>query len=172
LANELDCAYVSFATSSHNNKQILDEIKNIVINNVLKNDDIIIVMLTYPYRGGTNPISDFIKMEELLKPYRHFYFNGFYPMFKHEIYLDIPDYFIDSERSMLDMLIDYEQKNPNCEPIWEYSRRIEWNDESRNKDTIYHPNMFGYKLIGKHIYSKIKDKKIDPNNKIKNNKLL
>ena len=79
---------------------------------------------------------------------------------------------IDSERSMLDMLIDYEQKNPNCEPIWEYSRRIEWNDESRNKDTIYHPNMFGYKLIGKHIYSKIKDKKIDPNNKIKNNKLL
>jgi hypothetical protein len=172
LSNEFDCAFVTFARSGQNNREIFNDIKNLVLSNVLKGDDIIIVMLSYPYRGKTNPISDFEDMEELLNPYIHFYFNGFYPMFKNETYNNIPNYFIDPESTMLEMLINYEKKNPETKPIWEYDRKIEWNSEIINRDIIYHPNMFGYKLIAKHIYKKLKEKNFNLDNKIKNKKFL
>ena len=65
LAEKLDCPFVTMAVEGRNNKEILDEIKNVVTSGVLKNDDIIIVMLTYPYRRGANPIDTFDKMEEV-----------------------------------------------------------------------------------------------------------
>lgn len=172
LANELDCPFVTFAKEGYNNTQILDEIKSVVSSNILKNDDIIIVMFSYPYRYASNPIDDFEKIEKLLKPYCHFYFNAFYPMFKNEIYETIPENFIDPNTSMLDMLINYELQNPKAKSVWEYSSTIEFTQEIKNNDIIYHPNMFGYKLIGKHIHEKIKNKKLNSDSIIKNNKFL
>jgi hypothetical protein len=93
-------------------------------------------------------------------------------MFKNEIYETIPENFIDPNTSMLDMLINYELQNPKAKSVWEYSSTIEFTQEIKNNDIIYHPNMFGYKLIGKHIHEKIKNKKLNSDSIIKNNKFL
>ena len=35
-------------------------------------------MFSYPYRNATSPIEDYKEYENVLKNYKHFYFNSFY----------------------------------------------------------------------------------------------
>ena len=92
----------------------------------------------------------------MLKPYKHFYFNSFYPTFKNEEEFDttkLPDYFINPNECVSDILRNYEIANDVS--VWEYGSRSVWNDEKNFYEGDYHPNLLGYKLIAEYIYKKI-----------------
>jgi hypothetical protein len=175
LANKLDCAYVNFSACGRGNHRSLDELKKIIEDNMLKQSDIIIVMFSYPYRDNLLPIETYEKFEKLLKPYVHFYFNAFYPMFKDEKNFDIkilPNYYINPIGSVSDILKEYEIKNDIG--VWEYGSKKIWNDEIGLNEGDYHPNLKGYKIIAEYIYDTIKDDYIlmFENNPILTKKLL
>ena len=117
-------------------------------------------MLSYPYRYKSkdihNVVEIYLLMEELLEGYKHFYFNSFYPSFREEDVdtKKLPDYFINPNGCVSDTLRKYEIKNDIG--VWEYGSRSVWNDENNFWEGDYHPNLLGYKLIGKYIYQEIK----------------
>jgi hypothetical protein len=158
VADKLNIEYINMGQCGIGNHHILqNQIKDIFKGNYLKDDDVIIVMFSYPYRNATNPIEDFLKYEEILKNYKHFYFNSFYPMFKDEenINLDLTN-FIEPENTMLDMLLEY-QKETGINP-WNYNINITTFDDNRLRLGEYHPNINGYRKIANVIYEKIKNK--------------
>lgn len=158
LANKLDCVYVNFSECGRGNEKSLEELEQIVQDKVLKKDDIIIVMFSYPYRDiNLLPIEAYEKFEKLLKPYIHFYFNAFYPMFRDEIFdtANLPFYYINPNGSVSDILKEYEIENDVS--IWEYNSRRVWSDEKNFFEGDYHPNLKGYKIIADYIYNNIKD---------------
>lgn len=158
LANKLDCVYVNFSECGRGNKKSLLELKEIVKDEMLKEDDIIIVMFSYPYRDiDLLPIDTYIQFEEILKPYKHYYFNAFYPMFKDETFdtTMLPSYYINPTGSVSDVLKQYEIENDIS--VWEYGSRSVWNDEKNFWEGDYHPNLKGYKIIANYIYQSIKD---------------
>lgn len=165
LSNKLDCPFVNRGYSGSGNHDMLKEINYINDDNLFEPTDIIIVMFSYPHRyrhdndPKKNPIYTFEEMEKILKPYRHFYFNSFYPTFKDEEGFDtstLPNYFINPNGCISDFLKDYEMKND--EGIWEYGGRSVYDDENNFWIGDYHPNLKGYKLLGEYIYEQIKDK--------------
>jgi len=158
VADKLNIEYINLGMCGIGNNHILkNQLRDIIDDNFLNNDDIIIVMFSYPYRNATNPIEDFLKYEESLKNYKHFYFNSFYPMFKDEknIEIDLSN-FIDPENTMLDILLEY-QKQTGINP-WNYNIDIDTFDKDRIRLGEYHPNINGYKKIADVIYEKIKNK--------------
>lgn len=158
LANKLDCVYVNFSECGRGNEKSLEELEQIVQDKVLKKDDIIIVMFSYPYRDiNLLPIEAYEKFEKLLKPYIHFYFNAFYPMFRDEIFdtANLPFYYINPNGSVSDILKEYEIENDAS--IWEYNSKRVWSDEKNFFEGDYHPNLKGYKIIADYIYNNIKD---------------
>ena len=132
--------------------------------NLIDDKDIFIIMFSYPHiyrlkKPQNNPIEVFNKLENLLKSYKRFYFNSFYPTFKDEDEFDtskLPDYFINPNGTMVDMLRNYETTNDVS--VWEYGSRSVWNDEKNFWEGDYHPNSLGYKIIGDYIYEQIKNK--------------
>jgi hypothetical protein len=124
-----------------------------------ENDDIIVVMFSYPYRYTAdtyNVIEIYHKIETKLKDYKHFFFNSFYPTFKEEKFdiTKLPDYFINPNGCVADVLKEYEIKNDIS--VWEYGSRSVWSDEKNYWEGDYHPNELGYKIIGEYIYDEIK----------------
>ena len=98
-------------------------------------------------------------MEKLLKSHKRFYFNSFYPTFKDEDGFDtttLPDYFINPNGTMVDMLRNYEISNNVS--VWEYDSRSVWKNEENLWMGDYHPNLLGYKLIAEEIFKQIKNK--------------
>lgn len=172
LANKMECLYVTFAMEGRSNPEILQDIETVLKDNVIKSDDLLIVMLTYPYRRDDDPIKTFEKIENKLKPYNHFYFNAFHPMFKECTYENIPDCFIEPNHSMMDLLLDYELNNPETEPLWEFGKKRHWCEERNKFEGGGHPNLKGYKLIADYIFDKIKNVDLKSVDTIKNNKLL
>jgi hypothetical protein len=147
-----------------------NDMEEVVNSGMLKNDDIIIIMMSFPYRDDNGPIYNFNKMEKLLKPYVHFYVNSFYPTFLNEDDYDItllPTYFINPSGSITDYLTDYEIENDAS--IWEYGWRHR-KDKPKFSFDSYHPNLEGYKLVADYLYNEIKDVYIEmiDNNKINN----
>lgn len=151
--------FVNNGVCGYGNEYILRDLKESVKNGYIENDDIIIVMFSYPYRYKTkdihNVVEIFLEMEELLVNHKHFYFNSFYPSFKEED-IDIkklPEYFINPEGCVSDILREYEINNNVG--VWEYDSRSVWNDEKNFYEGDYHPNLNGYKIIGEYIYNEI-----------------
>jgi hypothetical protein len=158
VADKLECLYINLGVCGFGNEFILNEIKSVKKDGHFKKDDIIIVMLSYPYRytGDTyNVIEIYEQMEQELNGLNHFYFNSFFPTFKEEHYNTnkLPDYFINPDGCVSDILREYEIKNDIG--VWEYGSRSVWNDEKNFYEGDYHPNLDGYKIIGNHIYNEI-----------------
>ena len=163
LSDKLDCVFVNFGVCALSNKQIADQIDAIVNQKYITKDDIVITMFSYPHRYRDTNISDspekiFEKLENLLTPYQHFYFNSFYPTFKDEGYdtKNLPDYFIKPDVCVSDILKKYEIEHNIS--VWEYESRSVWNDELNFWTGDYHPNLLGYKIIADHIYQEINNK--------------
>jgi lysophospholipase L1-like esterase len=160
LAEKFECEFVNCGVSGYGNEFIYKDLYLSIINNFIKKDDIIIVMLSYPYRYSAdtyNVIDIFDKMENTLKDYKHYYLNSFYPTFKNEI-LDVnelPTNFINPTGSVSDILKDYEIQNNVS--VWEYESRSVWNDKQNFWEGDYHPNTLGYKIIANYIYKQINE---------------
>lgn len=164
VAEKLDCVFVNNGYCGVGNHDIYKEVKILFDDNMIEEGDIFIVMFSYPHRyrikkPENNPVMVFNKLEELLKPYKRFYFNSFYPTFKDEENFDIetlPDYFINPNGTMVDLLRDYEISNDVS--VWEYGSRSVWEDEENLWKGDYHPNLLGYKLIAEEIVKQIEGK--------------
>lgn len=162
LADKLDCPFVNNGYSGSGNDNISQEIKVLTDENLLKKDDIIVIMFSYPHRNrdgsqSSSPITIFNQIEELLKPFNRFYFNSFYPTFKDEDNFNIstlPPYFINPRGTVSDYLKDYEIRNNIS--VWEYGSRSVWNEEQQFWEGKFHPNLLGYKLISEYIYNELR----------------
>jgi len=159
VAQKLDIPYVNLGVCGFGNEYILKELSEIKNMELIEQDDIVIVMFSYPYRYTAdtyNVIEIYHKIESKLKDYKHFFFNSFYPTFKEENFdtTKLPDYFINPNGCVADILKEYEIKNNIS--IWEYGSRSVWNDEKNYWEGDYHPNELGYKIIGEYIYDEIK----------------
>ena len=159
VADKLNIEFINMGECGIGNNHILNNsLKDVVFNgDYLTPDDIIIVMFSYPYRNATSPIEDYKGFEDMLKNYKHFYFNSFYPMFKDEenVDLDLTN-FIEPENTMLDELLKY-QKETGINP-WNYNINIDKFDNGRLRLGEYHPNINGYRKMADIIYEKIKNK--------------
>jgi lysophospholipase L1-like esterase len=162
VANELNSVYVNMAVCGYGNDYISRDIEVSLNEKYIEKDDIVIVMLSYPYRykkyDALSVVDLFWKIENLLSNYKHFFFNSFYPTFREEDF-DVsllPKCFIDPNNTMSEILKEYEIKNNIG--VWEYGSRSVWNDEKNYWEGDYHPNALGYQIIGRHVYEKIKDK--------------
>jgi hypothetical protein len=161
VAEKLDIEYVNMGVCGYGNVFISNDLKDTIKNNFLEEDDIIIVMFSYPYRYAKDNydlIKLFWEFEKLLKDYKHFYFNSFYPTFKEENFDTslLPKSFINPDGCVSDILKEYEIKNNVS--VWEYGSRSVWNDSRKFWEGDYHPNLLGYKIIGDYIYNSIIDK--------------
>lgn len=164
VAEKLDCVFVNNGYCGAGNHDIYNEVKILFDDKMIEDDDVFIIMFSYPHRyrikkPKNNPIEVFKKLEELLKSHKRFYFNSFYPTFKDEEGFDtttLPDYFINPNGTIADILKEYEIKNDSS--VWEYGSRSIWNDEKNFWEGDYHPNLLGYKLIANEILNQIKDK--------------
>ena len=159
VADKLDIEFINMGECGIGNNHILNNsLKDVVFNgDYLTPDDIIIVMFSYPYRNATSPIEDYKGYEDMLKNYKHFYFNSFYPMFKDEenVDLDLIN-FIEPENTMLDELLKY-QKETGINP-WNYNININKFEDGKLQMGEYHPNINGYRKMADVIYEKIKNK--------------
>jgi hypothetical protein len=169
VADKMDCAFVNNGYCGYSNDEILEEVKILVGSNLLKEDDVIIVMFSYPHRkrninahknllgGKENDILFMFKeFEKLLSPYKHFYFNSFYPTFKDEKSVkveNLPNTFIEPTKCVSDILKQYEIDNDAS--VWEYNKRNISSEDKSLWEGNYHPNLMGYKIIANYIYDKI-----------------
>ena len=161
VAQKLNIPYINLGVCGYGNEYILKDLTEIKNVDPFDNDDIIIIMFSYPYRYSAdtyNVIDIYDKFEKELKNYKHFYFNSFYPTFKEENFdtTKLPDYFINPDGCVADILKEYEIKNNVS--VWEYGSRSVWNDQKNYWEGDYHPNILGYKIIGEYICQKILDK--------------
>jgi hypothetical protein len=147
------------------NYNIFMDTRDVINSGFLTSDDIIIVMFSYPYRYLSNikdmSISElFFKFEEILKDYKHFYFNSFFPSFQEEDGFDfnrLPNTFINPKESVNTILEEYEVNNNIS--VWEYdTKRVYDGDIEYKRGGGIHPNLIGYKLIADYVYQNIKDK--------------
>jgi hypothetical protein len=158
VSYKMDIPFINNGICGYGNEYILRDLKESIRNGYIENDDIVIVMFSYPYRYTAdtyNVVEIFLEMEELLVNHNHFYFNSFYPSFKEED-VDIeklPKYFINPNGCVSDVLRKYEIDNNIG--VWEYGSRSVWNDEKNFYEGDYHPNLDGYKIIGEYIYNEI-----------------
>lgn len=161
VANKIDCSYVNLGVCGFGNHFIYKEVETSIENKFIENDDVIIIMFSYPYRYEKHDIWGVVELfwrtEKLLKDYKHFYFNSFFPTFKMEDFdIDnLPKSFIKPTNTVSDVLKEYELKNDVS--VWEYGSRSVWNDEKNYWEGDYHPNALGYKIIAEHIYNEIKN---------------
>lgn len=159
VSNKLNIQVVNLGVCGWGNEWIYNEIKNSIDNKFIKKSDTIIVVFSYPYRYSNKnkytPIEILKKTHNLLKPYNHYFFNGFYPLLKDEEIGDyvVPNTFIEPTKTLGDVLLEYE-KNNNIS-VWEENKRCVYKDVQNYNEGIFHPNLLGYSIIGKYIYSKI-----------------
>jgi len=160
VADKIGCEYVNFGVCGYSNKQILQDIWDVRDGGFFEEGDVIVVMLSYPYRFGNIKDADvvgiFNEMELALEGTKHFYFNSFFPTFKEEIDFDIntlPDSFILPNYCVSNLLKEYEETNDIS--VWEYDSRKVWTSEREYSEGGFHPNLLGYKIISDFIYNKI-----------------
>ena len=161
VADKLKCEFVNMGVCGYGNEYIFKDLKETIENEFISKDDVVIIMLSYPYRYKKNSydlVKFFWEMEKTLTNYKHLYFNSFFPTFKEEDFntVNLPDTFINPQGCVPDVLKQYEIDNDVS--IWEYGSRSVWNDEKNFWEGDYHPNSLGYKIIGDYIYEQIKNK--------------
>ena len=159
-ADKLKIPFVNMGICGYGNMYIYNDLEKSIENGFIQDDDIIIVMFSYPYRYKRIEKYDVVKLfwmfEKLLKNYKHLYFNSFYPTFKDENFdiTSLPECFINPNDCMSDLLKRYEIEEGL--DVWEYDKKSVWNDEQNYWEGDYHPNLTGYKLIADFIYVEIK----------------
>ena len=97
---------------------------------------------------------DFLSMDEVKNIPNEQFFS-----FKDEDGFDtsnLPDYFINPNGTIADMLRNYEILNDVS--VWEYNSRSVWKNEENLWWGDYHPNLLGYKLIAEEIFQEIENK--------------
>lgn len=161
VADKLKCEFVNMGVCGYGNEYIFKDLKETIENEFISKDDVVIIMLSYPYRYKKNSydlVKFFWEMEKTLTNYKHLYFNSFFPTFKEEDFntVNLPETFINPNGCVSDVLKRYEIDNDVS--IWEYGSRSVWNDEKNFWEGDYHPNSLGYKIIGDYIYEQIKNK--------------
>lgn len=161
LSDLIGCSFVNMGVCGYGNLDILETVKEVINEELINKDDVIIIQFSYPHRyrnkkPNNNPLYIFPHLETILSPYRHFYFNGFYPLFKDEDFdiTSLPNSFINPDKTFADYLRGYEIQNNIG--VWEYGSRSVWNDEKGFWEGDYHPNLKGYQLIANYIFDEIK----------------
>ena len=81
LANLFDIPFVNFGWPNLSNPEIIQTIDD--NRKHFEKDDLIIVMLSYPYRGKGEPVKDLQHITELLSRQKYFIFNSFSVTFEH-----------------------------------------------------------------------------------------
>lgn len=169
LAEKFNVPFVNMGIAGICNARILFELReNIKFLN--KENDLIIVMLSFPYRHhnwiDTVPVMDrplgniILSITALLEGYNYFIFNSFYPTFKDEpdiksnLNIDLSR-FIEVDYTAAEVLLSYEEEH-NV-PVWEYGSRV-ITPEKYDKNGDYHPNLLGYRIISEWIFKLIKDR--------------
>jgi hypothetical protein len=161
VADKLKCEFVNMGVCGYGNEYIFKDLKETIENEFISKDDVVIIMLSYPYRYKKTPydlVKFFWEMEKTLTNYKHLYFNSFFPTFKEEDFdtVNLPETFINPNECVSDVLKQYEIDNDVS--VWEYGSRSVWNDEKNFYEGDYHPNLDGYKVIANYIYGKLRKK--------------
>ena len=162
LATHYDIPFVNFGWCNKSNPEIIQDIKDNLTH--IEKDDLIVVMLSFPYRGTGEPLHDIASITNLLNGFNYYIFNSFYPSLddieektieearKNIGYDDTR--FIEPTKTFASILQQYEKDN-NISP-WEYDFRYPatWQNMEYG-DT--HPNYIGYKVIANKIKEYIND---------------
>ena len=156
LANKFDVPFINLAFCNKSNNEIYEDI--VKWKHLLNKDDLIIVMLSYPYRKNGNPLIDVSNIINELDGFDYFILNSFFPTFSHLEYSDYQHLnltkFLNIDGCVSDGLVKWEMENKQS--CWEYgARKVDKRDTFLGGD--YHPNTIGYKLIANDIYAKIKN---------------
>lgn len=165
LANKLDLPFCNFGYPGIDNIEISKTID--MFKNKLEKDDLILVMLSFPYRhlmrGGLEGRMT-VKMivesiQRKLNGYNYYLLNSFCNTFYDEPnlknQLDLSR-FIAVDVTAADILIKYEQENDVS--VWEYNCRKVYDDKKNFTSGDYHPNLLGYKVIADWVYKELQSK--------------
>ena len=160
VAEKINIEYVNCGVCGSGNEYIFKNLNSMFENGFIQEDDIIIIMFSYPYRyvkDENDIVRLFWDFEKTLKNHKHFYFNSFFPTFKEENFdvTKLPKSFISPNNCVSDILREYEINNDIG--VWEYESRSVWNDKKNFYEGDYHPNLLGYRIIGDYIYNSIKN---------------
>lgn len=154
LSNLYDIPFVNFGWCNFSNLDILEKIKE--NKKYFEKNDLIVVMLSFPYRGESLPKRDISEIISLLEGFNYFLLNSFSKTFSNELNEDLSnlklDRFLAKDLTMKDILIQYEKEYN--ESVWEYNFRFPYVWQSIDYGDT-HPNYKGYKIIGKKIYELI-----------------
>ena len=161
----MNVPFVNMGVCGFGNEYIFKSVKSNL--KYINKNDLIIIVFSYPYRYKKHniytPEELFIKFEKLLKDYRRFYFNGFYPFIENQNY-KFPKHFINPKETLAYQLQIEEVINKKN--VWEYDSKSVWNDEKNYHEGDYHPNINGYQLLALIIFTnklKIKSNAIQSN---------
>jgi len=152
LANKYDLPFVNFGYPGIDNHEIGNCID--MFFDKLSKDDLIIVMLSYPYRHlmredrNITLKSTIERIQQKLEGYNYYIFNSFCATFYSEPELkDEMDLsrFVEIDSTPADILNAYEIKNDVS--VWEYNSRKVFDDKKNFLTGDYHPNLLGYKII-------------------------
>ena len=162
LATHYDIPFVNFGWCNKSNPEIIQDIKDNLQH--LDKHDLIVVMLSFPYRGIGEPLHDISSIERLLEGYDYYIFNSFYPSL-----LDIDEKTIEEAKQILGLSLDrfvnrgdtfvpylQQWEKDNDTSPWEYNFR----QPESWQNTLYgdtHPNWNGYKIIADKIKQYIDD---------------
>jgi hypothetical protein len=166
LANKLDLPFLNFGYPGSDNIHIANCI-DMFLNNLSK-DDLIIVMLSFPYRHTFRKETENISLQSVIERIQkqldgldYYIFNSFCPTFYDEpntkSKLDLTR-FICVDTTAADILNKYEIENNIS--VWEYESRKVYDDKQNLYEGDYHPNLLGYKLISEWIYQELKNKDV------------
>ncbi len=156
LANKFDVPFVNLGFCNKSNNEIYEDI--IKWKHLLEPTDLIIVMLSYPYRKNGNPIIDVGNIINELNGFNYFILNSFFPTFENidesdRMNIDLTR-FLNVDKCISDVLIQWERdNNQSC---WEYDFK-KVSDSNTFLGGDYHPNLKGYKIIAQEIYNQIKN---------------
>ena len=141
--------------------------------NFFSEDDIIIIMLTTPYRRS-NP-DDIFKVVDMLEGRDFYLINSFYNWYddlntKDQEKINLSGRYLNYKKTATEILVEYEEKNNIG--VWEFGFRNErilnssiykdnpdWFQSGAGAITAghYHPNYLGYTIIGDWVYNSLKE---------------
>ena len=157
LSMHLAIPFVNFGVCNYSNGDIIQSIKDQIKH--LHKDDLIIVMLSFPYRGDRDPRKDIKEINKLLKGRNYYMVNAFYSNTndlneEDREKLDLSR-FITPHISMAHYLIEHEEKTG--ESLWEYGFR-KVNKQASYTGGDFHANEKGYQIIAWELYNLLKDR--------------
>jgi lysophospholipase L1-like esterase len=155
LAQRINIPFINLGMCGIGNEYIYKAVENNL--KFINQKDIIVIVFTYPYRyqkhNKYTPDELFKKFENLLKDYKRFYFNAFFPFLENT--KELPVHYINPKGTLAYQLELSEVLDKKS--VWEYDSKMVWNDEENFYEGDYHPNLNGYKIISEYIYQEIKN---------------